>query len=150
MDKVINVSENQTDNVPLPPPTPPTENLVETPNSPTAKRPLPKPKRHEVVSVAPISQILQQHLLRIGLYRPFVDTIEEEVSTREFQAWEAPKDMPYPPSTPSDSESDTEIDLEIAEISIKFEEIDLNSLQIDSEIEDPLLLDPLYQSSPSA
>ena len=109
-----------------------------------------KPKRVEVISVAPISQILQRHLLRIGLYRPFVETIKEEVVEREPQAWEPPKDMPYPPSTPSNSESETEIELEIAEISIKFEEIDLDTIQIESEIEDPLLLDPLYQSSPSA
>ena len=150
MDKVINVSENQTDNVPLPLTPPPTENLVKTPNLPTANRPL--PKRYEVVSVAPISQILQQHLLRIGLYRPFVDTIEEEVSTRELQAWEAPKDMPYPPSTPSSSDSEVEnvFELEIAEVSVRFEEIDLDTIQVESEIEDPLLLDPLYQSSPRA
>ena len=79
---------------------------------------------------------------------------EEEVSPHEFQDWEPPKGMPYPPSTPSstssEDESEVACELKIEEVSIQFEEIDLNLLQIEEEIEDPLLIDPLFGSSPAA
>ena len=167
MDKENNECENYTENVPSS--GNPTAQTNTSPGSTSV------PENSLEHSINPIESILRRHLLRFGLSWPpanaeevnrfyrivppvrvneVIEEEEEELTTRNFQAWEPPQGMPYPPSTPSSSSSESEdeatCELKIEEVSIQFEEIDLNQIQIEKEIEDPLLIDPLYGSSPAA